>query len=342
LSGETAPKPPGYTVGITYNLKKDATGPIDVEAEYDSFDTVHAISKALQAYGLNVELFNANSNIVDQLTKTRPDIVFNIAEGRGGRGREAQVPALLNYFDIPYTGSDETTLCIALDKTLTKTLLATIGIKTPAFQLFKTGKETLNPDIRFPAIVKLNAEGSSKGIRGVTVAEDKGSLYDIINQRIAEYHQPVLVEEFIVGREFTVGIVGNSSDLHVFRPMEIIINGNGVNSHYNIYSYDVKTNFQKYVQYSCPANISSELEDTIRVTAMEIYNILECRDFSRIDFILADDGTLYFIEINPLPGLAAGYSDLPMLAQFNGVSYNDLVLMILNSGLERYKMIKVV
>ena len=148
------------------------------------------------------------------------------------------------------------------------------------------------------------------------------------------YAEDILVEQYIRGREFTVGVLGNKEDARVFPPMEIVYRDAG-NPH-NIYSYEVKKDFGKYVTYQCPANVDSDLRIKMEDTAKKIYEILECRDFARIDFRLSEDGELYFIEINPLPGLAPGYSDYPMIAEFNGMGYSDLIKRILGAALKRY------
>jgi D-alanine-D-alanine ligase len=144
----------------------------------------------------------------------------------------------------------------------------------------------------------------------------------------------MLVEEYIDGREFTVGVLGNGGETRVFPPMEIIFE----DRNNPIYSFEVKKDFKKYVRYECPAKLSAEVSTKIQATAKKIYEVLECRDFARIDFRLSPEGDLYFIEINPLPGLAPGYSDFPMLAEFNGIGYSALVRSILRSALKRYHL----
>jgi len=328
---------PIYTAGITYNLKKGTKSDIeDEEAEYDDIGTVNAIKNALEQLNCRVELFEADTGIFDKLKKTKVDILFNIAEGTRGRGREAQVPAIANIFGIPFTGSDETTLCLSLDKALTKRFLSTFRIKTPRYQIIEEENTRLDNRLKFPLIVKPNAEGSSKGIWDFAIAENPDELKSLISRNLSLYRQPLLVEEYIRGREFTVAIAGNKQEAVVFPPMEICYKDAG--QKFNIYSYNVKKNYQKYVRYNCPATIDKSVEDRMKHVALKIYNILQCRDFSRVDFRLSEEGEIYFIEINPLPGLAPGYSDFPMITGFCGMSYNDTVKMILNSALKRYNM----
>ncbi len=328
---------PPLRVGLTYNVKSDKQSDLeDEEAEYDSFDTVLAIKRALEEEPCSVELIEADDELPMKLQRSRPDIVFNIAEGRRGRGREAQVPAILNYYRIPYTGSDETTLCIALDKALTKRLLATYKIRTPKYRVISGEHGHWEGAFVMPAIVKPNAEGSSKGISDVAIAADREQLKSLVERNIALYRQDMLVEEYVDGREFTVGVLGNGEDTRVFVPMEIVYLNKSAD--YNIYSYQVKQNYKTLIRYDCPAAISVQTEAEMIRAARKIYDALCCRDFARMDFRLSKDGKLYFIEINPLPGLAPGYSDYPMLAAFSGVGYSELVRGVLKSALKRHGM----
>lgn len=321
-------------IGLTYNLKKNVVSDVaDNEAEYDNIETVMAIKNALENDYCIVELLEATEELPAKLVNHAVDIVFNIAEGIQGRGREAQVPAILNFYQIPFTGSDETTLCIALDKALTKRLLSTYHISTPKYRVISADQQKWGGNFTFPAIVKPNAEGSSKGISDIAIVSDMGELRSLVSKNLSIYKQDMLVEQYIGGREFTVGIIGNGSDIRVFPPMEIVYLNRQVQ--YNIYSYDVKQNYKKLIRYECPAKIKIETETEIMKTAQKIYEILDCKDFARIDFRLSQEGKLYFIEINPLPGLAPGYSDFPMIAEFNGMDYVSLVRNVLHSALKR-------
>lgn len=332
---------PAYTVGLAYNLKKGIKSEIeDIEAEYDSIDTVYAIKKSLEKLNCKVVLFEANEDIYSKLMNTKTDIVFNIAEGTNGRCREAQIPALLNFLEIPFTGSDEATLCLALDKALAKRILATYKIKTPRYQVLYNSKDKSGSNMKYPLIVKPNAEGSSKGISDCAVVKDRRELKALLDKNFAAYGQAMLVEEFIEGREFTVGVINNGEDAFAFPPMEIKFINN--TPKYNVYSFNVKKNYKDYVEYISPAQIDKSMEEKMINTSKKIFKLLECRDFARIDFRLSPEGELYFIEINPLPGLAPGYSDFPMLAEFNGVDYDTLIKMIFNSGLKRLDMKPVV
>lgn len=324
-------------VGVVFNLKhaeQSRSAAPDDQAEYDNMETVLAIERALRRQGCQTVLLEADEELPEKLRRHRPDFVFNIAEGRGGRAREAQVPALLTLFDIPYTGSDETTLCIALDKALTKRLLATYRILTPRYRVFEPGARIRTAGLRFPVIVKPNAEGSSKGIADVCIAENAGELKRLIEKNHSLYGGSVLAEEYIHGREFTVGLLGNGETVSVFPPMEILYHDSPIPG-YHVYNYTVKQEYTKYVSYRCPAELSPDLEQEIARLSKKVFLALGCRDFARVDFRLDEAGHLYFIEINPLPGLAPHYSDYPMLAEFCGMEYDDLVGNVLRAGAAR-------
>jgi D-alanine-D-alanine ligase len=306
----------------------------DAEAEYDSIDTVHAIREALAAAGIEAVLLECDGALPQKLSETHIDIAFNIAEGRSGRGREAEVPAILNLLGIPFTGSDETTLCLALDKALCKRLLSAYRVRTPRYKVMASERDIRPGTLTFPVIIKPNAEGSSKGIPDACIAGNEAELRELAGRILKLYGGPVLVEEYIPGREFTVGLLGNGKDLRVFPPMEIAFRKN-TSGDYRIYSFGVKQNYQEYVSYECPAKLDPAVEREMMKTARRVFLALGCHDFARVDFRLGENGKLYFIEINPLPGLAPGYSDYPMLAEFSGVPYRELVLSVLRAGLDR-------
>ena len=321
-------------VGITYNLVKNVVS-LPGEAVQSNYDTIMSMKDALISGGYDVELYEVMEDLPVKLMERRPDIVFNNAEGIAGRGKEAQVPAILDYLRIPYTGSEETAVLVAMDKALAKSLLCAYGIRTPKYNIYEKDLCSSGNDIPFPVIVKPVAEGSGRGISDVSVVYSPTDLNRVLVKNLDLYQQNMLVEEYIPGREFTVGILGNADDIRVFTPMEIVFNDKSN----TLYSYEVKKNFRQYVQYVCPPdNIGEDVLAEIKKTAKEIYRILGCRDYARIDFRLSHDGLLYFLEVNPLPGLKPGFSDFPMIAGFCGVDYNTLILDILKTALTRYGM----
>jgi D-alanine-D-alanine ligase len=327
-----------YNIGLTYNLRKGVNNAVeDEEAELDDWQTVEDIKKAIESLGCNVILLEATGDIIYEIPKYKIDIVFNFAEGLKGRGREAQIPALLNLLKIPFTGSDETTLGVALDKALAKKIVSYSGIKTPKFQLFFSPNEKLKKTLKFPLIVKPNAEGSSKGISDTAIAENEKELKELIERNIKNYNQSALVEEFIKGREFTIGLIGNRDSLEILPIMEIIFKNTPTK--YNFYSYKVKKESSKFIKYVCPAKLLPQEERKIKRFGQRIFNALQCQDVARIDLRLSEeDNEPYFLEINPLPGLVKGYSDLPLIAESIGISYEELIKKILNAALKRYNM----
>ena len=321
-------------VGITYNRIKNAVL-MPTEHEHDNYDTIMAIKNALTLGGYEVALYEVTQDLPDMLAERRPDIVFNNAEGISGRGKEAQVPAILDYLRIPYTGSDEMAVLIAMDKSLAKGLVNAYRVLTPKYNIIEKDMRSSGNAIPFPVIVKPVAEGSGRGISDVSVVSNPEDLPGILKNNIDLFKQNMLVEEYIPGREFTVAILGNGDDIFVFTPMEVAFN----DASNTLYSYEVKKNYEKYVKYICPPDISSDVAADIKKTAEEIYRIIGCRDYARIDFRLSPDGLIYFLEVNPLPGLTPGYSDYPMIAGFCGIDYNTIVQRILETALARYGMI---
>jgi D-alanine-D-alanine ligase len=306
----------------------------DLDAEFDEPETIQAIAKAIENAGHKVRVIEADQDLPLRLAQDRPDIVFNIAEGLNGRGREAQVPAILSYLGIPYVGSDETTMALTMDKALCKRLLSTYAIPTPRYQLVSRATDFVDESLGWPLIIKPNAEGSSKGISDMSIVDDHASLRQLLSEKLALYQQQMLVEQYITGREFTVGILGNGNDRRVFTPMEVIF----ADPHHQIYSFEVKRDYRRLIEYACPPDLTAAKLSEIEETASAIYSILECRDFARIDFRMDKSGQLYFIEINPLPGLAPNYSDYPMLAEFCGVDYEALIQAVLAAALSRYQL----
>jgi len=323
-----------FTVAIACNIKTHSSS--DSEAEFDEPETVEAISVALKNGGFETIVLDAGDGFPQKLETAMPDIVFNIAEGRSGRSREAQIPAILEYYEVPYTGSDAATLSVSLDKAMTKRIVQSCGIETPAFCVISNGTLELPCDLPFPALVKPNAEGSSKGVSDDCVAKDIPRLYELVDRLARDCTGDLLVEQYIDGREFTVGIIGNGHGIRVFEPMEIIYRK--LRGDYKIYSYEVKQNYRDYISYKCPPDLPSELITKMKRDAETVYETLGCRDFARVDFRLSEDERIFFIEINPLPGLAPDYSDFPMLADYNGINYDNLIRAILNCALKRYGM----
>ncbi|MFL5321056.1 MAG: ATP-grasp domain-containing protein, partial [Myxococcaceae bacterium] len=260
-SGRPTRKGP-LRVGFTYNVKRvkpTGDGNEDSEAEYDSPTTLQAIREAIASWGHEVVDLEATSELPQLLTDTKVDLVFNIAEGLKGRNRESQVPALLELLDIPYTGSDPATLSLALDKALAKKIVRQAGILTPVFQVMHTGKERFSKDFtRFPLMVKPLAEGSSKGVVQKSVCNSEAEIREVVKEMVTKYKQPALIEEYIGGREFTVGLLGERRP-KVLAPMEIIFLDKEDKT--PVYSFQHKLDWNDRIKYDVPAKLSpSELE----------------------------------------------------------------------------------
>ena len=323
-------------IGFTFNVKRVPTkGGNDAEAEYDAPETIDAIREALESYGHQVLPFEATAELPRQLMETPVDLVFNIAEGVAGRNREAAVPALCELMGIPYTGSDAATLSIALDKALSKRVLLQHGILTAEFQLMETGRERLSPKLKFPLIVKPNQEGSSKGVSAsASVVDDDAALRAVVRELIDRYRQPALIEVYIPGREFTVGLLGDRRP-RVLPPMEILFKDKS--NLRPVYDFQIKQEWEKHVSYQCPAALSPAELKAIERVARETFAALDCRDVSRVDLRMTAKGELYVIEVNPLPGLTPGYSDLCLIASAAGIEYRTLIGEILEGGLKRLR-----
>jgi D-alanine-D-alanine ligase len=324
-------------VGITYNLKKDFSQrenlPIDFLEEFDSEETIDAIQRVLESEGHEVIKLGGSTDLIDRLRQTPVDIVFNIAEGFQGRNREAHIPALLEFFNIPYTGSDPLTLSLTLDKAMAKRILKSQNVPTPLFKKVERMEDLDGLDLRYPLFVKLCYEGSSKGVRLDSKISDPQSLEEKTRVLLKNYGPPLIIEEFVKGPEFTVGILGNENPF-VLGVMQIEIKGSPPEE--SIYSLEIKREWKEKVQYHCPPLIDQSLLKRIEEVALRSYRALECRDVSRVDIRIGEDSTPYFLEINPLPGLSPLYGDLVIMARGMGWDYAKLVKTIFHQALKRY------
>ncbi|HYV65817.1 MAG TPA: ATP-grasp domain-containing protein, partial [Myxococcales bacterium] len=324
-------------VGFTFNVKRikpEMDGRKDEEAEYDAPSTVQAVREAIAAAGHEVIDLEATAELPNVLASTPVDLVFNMAEGIKGRNREAVVPALLELLDIPYSGSDPTALSIALDKALAKRIVRQHGILTPNFVTLQTGKERLPRELmRFPLIVKPVAEGSSKGVHHTSVVETEAELREAAREMIAKYDQPALVESYVAGREFTVGLLGERRP-KVLPPMEVVFL---TGEKHPVYSFEYKQASSSSIRYDVPAKLEPSQLRSLERAARECFIALGCRDVARVDFRMDEQGKVYFLECNPLPGLTPGWSDLVLIAKAAGIEYPALIAEILSGAIRRYK-----
>jgi D-alanine--D-alanine ligase len=345
LLDATRPRPrarrAALRVGLAFNMKRiDSHDGDDREAEYDAPETIQALTRAIESYGHTVVPLEATMEFPRTLLSSKVDVVFNIAEGISGRNREAQVPNLCELLGVPYTGSDSATLSICLDKALSKRMIraaerlggGATRIDTPGFQMLTTGREKLRA-FRYPVIVKPNHEGTSKGITSKSVVDDEARLREVAREIIDRYGQPAIVEEYIEGREFTVGLLGERRP-RVLPPMEVVFLKGGERP---VYDYVCKQDWPNHVRYECPATLTKEELKTMERVCRSTFMTLGCRDVARVDLRLAKDGTVYVIEVNPLPGLTPDYSDLCLIANGAGMDYRTLIGDILSGAIKRWQ-----
>jgi len=326
-------------ITLTYNLKQEAQGrPQDYFSECDAPETIEAIKEALESKGHKVSLLEITSvDLISYFKENPVDFVFNIAEGTRSSYRESEIPAILSLLNIPHTGSNYLSLALALNKATTKKILKYENIPTPEFQLFSTGNEELRPDLKFPLIIKPNREGSSKGINKSSVVYDKNSMYAEINRLIISYNSQALVEEFIDGKELTVGILENGK-MTILPILEIDFSSCQKSGEY-FYSWRMKE-FQGNADlgltptFYCPARLDEELRKKVERVAVRSHRALGCHDISRTDIRLKD-GIPYVLEVNPLPGLDPLESIFPKMARAAGLDYPDLIEAILLNASER-------
>ncbi|MBI3990914.1 MAG: ATP-grasp domain-containing protein [Candidatus Omnitrophica bacterium] len=327
-------------IALTYNLKKkDETKPADYFSEFDSEETINAISAALKKKGHAIDLVDVEQpNLFSYFRKNQVDMVFNIAEGKYGRFRESEIPAILDYLDIPYTGSNTFSLALALNKALTKKILKAENIPTPRFQVFAKEKQELDHDLKFPLIVKPNLEGSAKGISASNVVNTKDALFAKVKEIQELYKQEVLVEEFIEGKELTVGILENGK-VTTLPILEIDFSTCQKSGEY-FYSWRMKefqgnAEFGLVPTFHCPARLDKDTEELVKEVAMKTHQAVGCYDISRTDIRLSKEGIPYVLEINPLPGLNPTESNFPIMAYAAGMKYEDIIEAILMSASER-------
>ncbi|MGH6734944.1 MAG: D-alanine--D-alanine ligase family protein [Methyloceanibacter sp.] len=321
-------------IALVYDLRDDyrALGfSEEAVAEFDSVETIDQLAGALQALGCEPVRVGRGQALAARLVEgERYDLVFSIAEGVKGRSREAQVPALCELFDQPYLLSDPLTLAACLDKAVAKRLVRDAGVPTPAFAVAERSAAELQGWDQFPAFVKPLAEGTGKGCEAASLVRTPEQLQAAVTGVLTRFSQPALVERFLSGREFTVGLVGNGAEARVLGVCEIVLKAG---AEANVYSLHNKELCEDLVTYVRADDGEARLAG---LRALEAYKALQCRDTARIDFRSDENGEPHFLEANPLAGLNPWHSDLPILAAQNGVEFVALIGMILDAGLARY------
>ncbi len=358
-------KPPGHRmkrywkIAVLANIKDDNLNkpegvPPDAFADFDHIETVESLRAALETDGHSTVFIEADRDLPCALRDEKPDICFNIAEGLGGDAREAQVPALLELLGIPYTGSRVLANGISLDKTLTKRIWRDRRLPVAPFQEFLVGDEPLRAELNFPLFVKPAREGTGMGVDMKALVNNEKELRERVTYIINTYQQPALVETFLPGREFTIGILGRSDaklfsrhpewyekdGFHRFPILELDTTHSDTPWIYTNEAKSKDVGANGYLGYFCPADVEPELEKKLKSLALRAHQLLSALDVSRTDIRLDDEGNPRLIEINTLPGLTPDYSDLCLQANAEGIRYEDLVLDILYLGASRWGMVE--
>ena len=322
-------------IGITYDLRSDylKMGYSEEEtAEFDKEDTILIIEKTLKDLGHEACRIGNIFKLVQALAQKKSwDLVFNIAEGLHGFGREAQVPSLLESYTIPYTFSDSLTLSVTLHKEMTKRLVRSFGIPTPDFRIISNNSDIWKVDLKGQLFAKPVAEGTAKGISSKSRIKNPEQLHYVCRSLLRRFEQPVLVEEYLPGREFTVGIIGTGKDAQPVGTLEIISKNEAEKSAYTFYN---KENCEEVIDYVLAKGKNAQKAEEMALIA---WQSLGCRDAGRIDLRENGKGELQFLEVNALPGLHPTHSDLPILCSKVGIDFHELIHRIVESAGNRNK-----
>lgn len=344
---------PALRVAVVANLKGQHTTPLptpDAEAEFDQQSTVDALCAAIASDGHQVSFLHGDDTFPERVRKLQPDICFNIAEGMYGDAREAQIPAVLELYQIPYTASRVLTNAVTLDKVLTKRIWQQHGLPTAQFQVFVRGTEPLATHLVFPLFVKPACEGSGKGMDAGSIVHTVDALYTRVRWIIAQYAQPALVESYLPGREFTVGVLGApyaisasrmpshyAADGYMRLPILEIESSTSVTP--GVYGTANKTLAiadEGVASFICPAPVDAATYAELYRLAIAAHEAVGAIDISRVDIRLDASGAPHIIEINTLPGMTPDFSDLCVMTNAAGIAYNDVILEILYLAAHRY------
>jgi D-alanine-D-alanine ligase len=326
-------------IGITYDLRDDYLKEgysYEETAEFDRIDTIDGIDEALAALGHTTDRIGNVKQLVKRLSAGhRWDLVFNIAEGMHGIGREAVVPALLDAYRIPYTFSDPFVLSLTLHKGMTKTVIRAADIHTPDFVVIEASADADSINLPFPLFAKPVAEGTGKGINDSSKVDTREQLSVLCTHLLEEFNQPVLVETYLPGREFTAGIVGTGQEAQVIGVMEVLFRKHHEGE--KIYSFHNKSNYEEIIDYTIP---DQKAVHACTDLALKSWKALGCRDGGRVDIRMDSLGRPNFIEVNPLAGLNPVHSDLPIICRLLNISYHELIGRIVQSAISRINRAK--
>jgi D-alanine-D-alanine ligase len=320
-------------IGLTFDLRSwyiDRGYSLDETAEFDKQETVDALDESLRKMGYETEQVGNSFQIIDALSAgKRWDLVFNIAEGLYGDGRESVIPAILDQYKIPYVFSGPVIMGLSLNKHLTKLIVSAAGVPVSPGMLIADIQDIEKCKMNYPLFVKPVSEGTGKGITEKSLVRSSAELRKMVEWIITEFNQPALVEEYLPGREFTVGIVGSGETAVAIGGMEVICANNLP------YSVEVKENYQQYCQYK---PLDKDIEAECKKVALDAWKAISAVDAGRVDVKADKNGRICFIEANPLAGLNPVHSDLPILSRMYGIEYQDLMEMIMKSAIKRLKL----
>ena len=325
-------------IGLTYDLRSDylAMGfSMEDTAEFDKEDTIAGIENALRELGYETDRIGHAKTLVKRLEAgDRWDIVFNICEGLAGVAREAQVPAILDLYDVPYVFSDPLVLALTLHKGMTKRVVRDAGVPTSDFCVYETVEDLEGLRFGAPFFVKPVAEGTGKGCSAKSIVRDRVALADVCDGLVARFRQPALIEPYLAGREFTVGITGTGREAKVVGAMEIVLLANAEEG---VYSFDNKSQYEDRVVYPATDPANDPVAAAAERVSLDAWRALGCRDGGRVDIRCDADQNPMFLEVNPLAGLNPKDSDLPILARMAGITYTQLIGRIMASAVSRLK-----
>ncbi|MBW3012456.1 ATP-grasp domain-containing protein [Candidatus Woesearchaeota archaeon] len=325
-------------VAVLSNVFKDFE---NKEVEEDLTQVGKAVLESLTKFGYEVSFFDVNERTFEKLRKADIDIAFNVCERFNGSSfHEPHVAAMLELLGIPYTGSSPMTLALCMNKSRVKEILTHNGIPTPKFQVFDTRYKKLDPELKFPLIVKPNCMDNSIGITKNAIVRNEAQLRKRISYILRMYNQPALVEEYIFGREFAVGVLGNGTDAEVLPIFEHSFE-QYEDRDFRILDYDSKwaqtSGEYMYVLEHCPAKLPKYIEQRIKKICLDVHKLLDVRDYGRVDLRLAQDGTPYVLEMNPNPGISVD-CQIPIAAKSLGLTYHEMIHEIFKKALDRYKI----
>ncbi|MDH4213973.1 MAG: ATP-grasp domain-containing protein [Candidatus Thorarchaeota archaeon] len=329
-------------VAVILNTRRDES---EFEVEYDPPHTIEMIKHGIEAAGHEYLFIEGNEGVLESLQRERPDLVFNRSEGVRGESRESHVPAIMEMLGIPYVGANVLTTAVCLNKGWTKKVLSYHGILTPKFNIVSSLEEVDSIKFEYPVILKPNEEGSSVGINEDNVVHNITQLKAKLKDMLSEYVQSILIEQFIEGREFSVGILGTPEGPPEVLPIVEIDFTNMPPEVGGVLGQRAKTILDDLSHYVCPAKIDAKTKGRIEEITLDVCKYLEVPDFGRIDFRMDKKGRIFFLEINPLPGMdfdleEQDISFFPFMAKQGGYTYDELIRRLLESAIHRYGLKK--